>query len=383
MKVISNAMMSQVEVLDTRRWEQGPLELIFLPERLIGDGEEKSRLLVSVYEWNQHHCGGMVRSGETMEALAGIFPTIEERKNPNFVFVPPHITGSSELDTMLASLLPDAAVASFGIKRTAANMSLMAWGEGLASTEAQKIHAAFEQMIWTRIAPKARMDASHFASNSPLRLLAGDHKFWMNRVYRVALERREALFEPTTHEDGGWRPLQDLQADIYAAIEPELRTRYQVRRPLMGGTIWDPEDPADRDAVIDEAINGAGVMASLEPVIELLLSHKAHEDYSDNASWIKEDFERTFYKKRARLKVELVETVDDLPVWTLGENEGYAQVLYRDLLAFLDVKEQRLLLALRSGKTASEIARENNLRGHASVSRAIAAMKKKIRPLLG
>ncbi len=63
-------------------------------------------------------------------------------------------------------------------------------------------------------------------------------------------------------------------------------------------------------------------------------------------------------------------------------NEPYEQVLFRDVIAVLDQKERRLVLALRSGKNASTIARESGLRGHASVSRRIAALKAKVSELL-
>lgn len=52
------------------------------------------------------------------------------------------------------------------------------------------------------------------------------------------------------------------------------------------------------------------------------------------------------------------------------------------MIAMLDQKERRLVIALRLGKSASTIARESGLRGHASVSRRIAALKTKVARLL-
>jgi hypothetical protein len=97
-------------------------------------------------------------------------------------------------------------------------------------------------------------------------------------------------------------------------------------------------------------------MDSLEPVIELLQRQCAHEDFSARASWIKEDFERSFYSKRAKLKVEFVETLDHAPVWSVDECEEYGEILFRDLIAALNVRERRLLPALRSGKTVRDLA---------------------------
>lgn len=324
----------------------------------------------------------MCRDGESMEQLSKIVPWIEAKANPNFIFACEHPNGTSELDTMLASLLPEESLARLSLPRQAAEMWLMPWGGGMRPAQASSVHAEFGRLIWRLLAPSARLDAAHFAPNSPLRLLANDHRMWMNRIYRIALDRREACFTPTRKEDSDWRPLTELRAELDRQLRPEDRTRYEMRRPLMGGVVWDVHDPEDREAVLREAIDGAGVMESLEPVVALLRKSRAHEDFSATASWVKEDFERAFYKKRAALKVSIVETVDDLPVWSVADNDGYAEVLFRDVLAFLDVKERRLMLALRAGKTASQIARDADLRGHASVSRRIAALKKKIGALL-
>ena len=111
-------------------------------------------------------------------------------------------------------------------------------------------------------------------------------------------------------------------------------------------------------------------------------SHRAHEDFSDRYSWIKEDFERSFHSKRSKLKVQIVETVDDFPVWESAGCDGYADVLFRDVLAALDVNERTLFLAIRSGKTVCEISTEYGLRGHAAISRRIAKLKEKLQRLL-
>jgi hypothetical protein len=158
----------------------------------------------------------------------------------------------------------------------------------------------------------------------------------------------------------------------------EDREKFKIRRPLRGGELWDETDQEDRNEVIDAAISGGGVLASLDPVVEVLNTHRCHDDFAARHSWIKEDFERSFYSKRAKLKVDLVETVDDAPVWASADNEGYEHALFRDVLSFLDLREKRLVLALRSGKTVSDIASQQGLSGHASISRKIKALKQKV-----
>jgi hypothetical protein len=86
-----------------------------------------------------------------------------------------------------------------------------------------------------------RASAAFFSKHSPLRLLSGDTRFWMQRIYRIALERRETWFEPTTAEDG-WKPLEEIRRSLFENIPTEGRELYDVRRPLRGGVIWYEQD---------------------------------------------------------------------------------------------------------------------------------------------
>ena len=294
----------------------------------------------------------------------------------------PTYDGSSELDVMLAGLLPDDVLAKAGLERRRSMMGLMYVHHDLPADYAVRARAAFANYIWTRLCPLARLSEGAFSARSPLRLLAGDTPYWAHRLYRLALARRDEFFEPTTHEDESWKPLDELRSKILADVPEDERHLFEVKRPLMGGDVWDEFDADEREEVIQCAIDGDGVLESLEPVVELLHRHRTHDDFSAIHSWIKEDFERSFYSKRAKLKVDLVETIDDAPAYTLEPNEPYECVLFRDVIAVLDQKERRLVVALRSGKNASTIAREAGLRGHASVSRRIAALKAKVARLL-
>lgn len=56
--------------------------------------------------------------------------------------------------------------------------------------------------------------------------------------------------------------------------------------------------------------------------------------------------------------------------------------MFRDILAALDLRERKLFLALRMGKTVTEIATGDNLAGHASISRRIKTLKQKVRMLI-
>jgi hypothetical protein len=78
----------------------------------------------------------------------------------------------------------------------------------------------------------------------------------------------------------------------------------------------------------------------------------------------------------------MVETIDQFPAWNAGECFGYEDVVFRDLLSCFDRTSQRILIALRHGKTTTEIAREAGLKGHASISRRISQIKRRVRRLM-
>lgn len=374
MRSISNAFFHQAEVTQVDRWDHGPLELAFLSKPATNHLEWTAH----VHDWNATQRAGFVRS---FEGLKPFVPHLEARCNPNMILVPTY-EGNSELDVMLAGLLPDDVLAKAGLERRRSQMGLMYLHHDLPADYGARARAAFAQYIWTRLCPLARLSQGAFSARSPLRLLAGDTPYWAHRLYRLALARRDEFFEPTTHEDDTWKPLEELRSKILGDLPQDERHLFEVQRPLMGGDVWDEFDADEREEVIQCAIDGDGVLESLEPVVDLLHRHRTHDDFSAAHSWIKEDFERSFYSKRAKLKVDLVETIDDAPAYTLEPNEPYESVLFRDVIAVLDQKERRLVVALRSGKNASTIAREAGLRGHASVSRRIAALKAKVAALL-
>jgi len=382
MYVISNAMMNQAEVVQLDRWEYGPLELVFFDaSRFSGqEGRMSTEVAMAVVEWNRHHRGGFVRPEEAVEVIERHLPGVLRMTNPN-VFLVPRINGYTELHAMLSSVLPDAILRRRGIGKIKATFWLYPFIDLDVRTAAYAAatEAAFRDFIWPRLARKNRLKRLHFALDSSLRLLAGDVGFWMNRLYRVAVERCE-FFKET--RDDRWDSLARIEASVREELAPAEEGRFIVRRPLMGGPLWDRDDPGECEAVVDEVLEGGGVMESLYPVLEVLHSHRTHEDFSDRYSWVKEDFERSFYSKRSKVRVSLVETVDELPAWEASAPEGYGRVLFRDLMCFFEPRDRHIILALRHGKTVSEIARESGLRGHASVSRRVKRIKAKLRQLL-
>lgn len=380
MRAISNAFLKQAEVEQKGHWQEGPLELAFFDVEHCSKNYDECVVLAA--EWNGSYEGGYIRPGKWLEQLQALVPGLNGAESPN-VFIVPRVNGVTPLDTMLASLVPLRILERHGIrKKVRCNLWLTPFGLGEYRPDfGERCRNAFEEFVWPIMVPGSRHQARFFAADSPLRLLAGDSRFWMHRIYRTALSLYEEL-PPTTHREKSWKSLSVLRKGLFNDHPTLSPDSVIVRRPRMGGELWEPTDEADCRRVVKRAMSGDNERCSLEQVIDIVLSDRAHEDFSDRHSWVKEDFERSFYSKRSKLKVTLVETVDSFPAWEAAEPQGYEQLLYRDVLSILDVKERRLVVALRQGKTATELAKEYGYADHSPMSRSIAALKTKVGRLL-
>ncbi|HWB20979.1 MAG TPA: hypothetical protein VG711_11810 [Phycisphaerales bacterium] len=203
----------------------------------------------------------------------------------------------------------------------------------------------------------------------------------MNRLYRLAVDLYEKL-PPTSFEDDSWRPLDKLQKMMDEDIPSQEREKFVLTRPRIGGYLWDSKDASDRNRIADLLISGNESIKSLQPVVDVLLGSSAHEDFSDRFSWIKEDFERKFYSKRSKMKITLVESVDDCAYYDGTDTPGYDDILFRDIMAFFDAEDRRVILALRQGRTKSGIAEQLGYSGHSAISRRAVRIERRIRQLL-
>lgn len=376
----------------------GPQELVFVDTQKESNSRNKESLgkVSAICQFNMGYRGGQMRFG-LKEALR-YWPWLQRRDNPNVFFVE-RLHGYTELHAMLTTVLPDDVLACYNLKREGGNFwlspvmapgmtdgtDITPWGKGSAATwcrdYAIRVEAAFEEFIWTQLCSNSRLNRSAFAQDSSLRLLAGDVRYWMHRLYQIAVSRNN-LFCVVEKEDKEWHPLEELERKILANVPEKERAKYQVSRPYYGGQLWDGDDPEERQHVLASLVEGNETLDSIEPVIEVLLSHHTNEDFSKNWSWVKEDFERTFYHKRSRVKVALIETVDDRPVWDSRESCELDDAVFRDTLSFFNPRDQKLVIALRHGKSVGEMASDLGLRGHGAVSRRLARIKNRLRVLL-
>jgi hypothetical protein len=401
MRVMSNAFLWQAEVTQIDRWKYGPLEIHLIPEPTDTKGFTDAAFGGQTVMWNCSQCAGFVRDAKTLEWAQA--ERLVTDKNPNVVLAPTRC-GYSELLGMLGSLLPDEVLGQCGIDRPKSNFWLWPCAESInirslsdlkrfsraelnrrEDAHLQRLAAiiprAFEQWIWQRLVPSKRFRIQDFSRESSLRLLAGDVRFWMHRLYRLAIDLYEST-PPTEHEEESWRSLDEIESHLNEVIEESDRQHFQITRPRMGGDLWYPNDPDEREWIADLLIEGDATIESLAPVADVLLSGSTHEDFSDRYSWIKEDFERSFYSKRSKVKVRLFEFLDQCPVHDGSETPGYENILFRDLMAFFNERERTIILALRQGNTQSEIAEQLGHSGHASISRRVKSIEQKMKRLL-
>lgn len=376
MFILSNGHMSQAEIIQSDRWQHGPLELVFVDFFKLTTEERHQ-----ITQWNMHFRAGCLRPEECVETVEKIAPWVLKSDNPNIFFVLQR-NSYTELHAMLASLVPETILKKFSISKRRANFHLIPYkADNECKFYADQAVEAFGRYVWTKISLRNRCKYNFFDKNSPLRILASDYKFWMSRVFRYANECTDH-FEETTYIDPKWKPLEVLREQFLASIPVEIHGEYKFSRPISGGDLWQYDDQKDCDEVLSKVISNDVTNQSLDPILEVLNSHHVHEDFSDRFSWIKEDFERSFYSKRSKVKISLMETVDGLPVWDNDYDTGYANLLFRDILSFFDQKDHHIILAIRSGKTTSEVASEMGLKGHASISRKLKKIKSSIKRLL-
>jgi hypothetical protein len=106
-------------------------------------------------------------------------------------------------------------------------------------------------------------------------------------------------------------------------------------------------------------------------------SNRVEDDFSPCWSHAKEDFECKIHRKRMKTRVTFVELNDTVPVHG-PESEIHEKLLWEDFVAFLDKKERRIVVCLRSGLTrVGEIADELGYANHSPVCKALKRIREK------
>jgi hypothetical protein len=74
------------------------------------------------------------------------------------------------------------------------------------------------------------------------------------------------------------------------------------------------------------------------------------DDFSDDWSYAKEDFERKLHHKRNKVKVSFAQLSNAVPVHC-AESEAHENFLWQDLLTIVNPKDRRIVVCLQDGIT--------------------------------
>jgi hypothetical protein len=193
-------------------------------------------------------------------------------------------------------------------------------------------------------------------------MLAHNLDFWLPHAHQVAENRLRAFPRSAISEHERARI-----AEI--AVPPGV----SVHAPRMGGTLWEGED--DSRQVVQALIQSADEGGKLRAIVDAVRSHRVEEDFSDQWSFAREDFERKLYRKRSKVKVRFVELTETIPVHG-PESEVIEHILWQDFMGLLNHKEREIVVLLRSGVThLGDIARHMGYANHSPVSKALSRIR--------
>lgn len=439
---------------DRRHGAVGPLELVFVDvERSEDlDAEEGDAVPGSLNYFTRGWNAGF-HIGEERDVLDfdRYTPLTKGLRNPN-VAVAPRLAGYSELHGLLASLCPDDVLARHRLSRSPANFLLSPFfvarerGESVDAFRrrmegrAAACCDAFRDHAWDRLVRQGRRRRRQgdYDTDSSLRVLFDDSKFWMNAAYRAAMRRAESRLAPlppapfAMFVDRGYvhdlvghlvdvpvlapgecfemrQPegrlllrrcrggrvgpsdtlpsIEEMSEPIHVVDPHFVDTGARSAPSLTAGPVWDPADPAVREELFRELL-GPTEVASLEPVVGLLRRDVLPEDLPERGwSYVKEDLNRVLYRKprrgQSRFRVEFRDTVDDHPVIDEAALLVDGEEVLRSVMVLLDPREKKVVVLLRSGRSRNEIAHAVGFKDHTGLSRMISRIEARFRKSLG
>lgn len=221
---------------------------------------------------------------------------------------------------------------------------------------------AWAWTVWPHLVSGSRMSA--FSRHEPIRLLTHNLDYWVPAVTSV-IQNRLRLFPEV---DEGIIP-----GPVHLE-DGELLPGVLTGNPRTGGQVWFGEDDA-ADA-LTETIAAADKEGRLRALLDAVKSNRVADDFSDQWSFAREDFERRLHHKRAKVSVRFVELTDTIPVQG-PESQVLGDLVTNDFLALLDDKNRQIVVLLNSGVTkGTEIAKVLGYANHSAVSKRLTQIRK-------
>lgn len=226
----------------------------------------------------------------------------------------------------------------------------------------QRLARAWAWTVWPHLIPDSPIRA--FSKDDLIRLLSHNLDYWLPAVTDVI----QTTLRSFPSVDKGVRPCPVPLSDgsvLQGAI---------AGNPRMGGDVWAGEQEAAE--AIAQTVQAADATGQLRSLLDAVRSNRVEDDFSEQWSYAREDFERKLFKKRSKTKVRFVELTDTIPVQG-PESEVLDRVVTNDFLTLLDQKNQQIVILLNSGITKkTEIAEILGYANHSAVSKRLQQIQK-------
>lgn len=232
-----------------------------------------------------------------------------------------------------------------------------------------RLSRAWASTVWRHLVPGSKMRG--FTGDDPIRLLAHNLDFWIPPVTEVIQETLRELPEVDNGAGGELARFTDGSV-LEGAV---------VANPRIGSDVWRGEVEAAE--TVRWTVEEADKTGRLRAILEAVRSNRIEDDFSDHWTYAREDFERTLYRKRSKIKVRFVELTDTIPVHG-PETEVENRVLFGDFMALLDERDRQIVVVLRSGTTKlTEVAEILGYANHSAVSKRLAQIRKQAEAFFG
>jgi hypothetical protein len=350
-----------------------PPEFVYItydPARMrFREDDEISQIEQAIIRWNWIWEAGHIRQDFFAEELPASLAWVCSHRDVNLYLLPD--TGLRyEAYAPLLHLLPKRILERFGLPVLRRGL----WPSTihqhlihrlLTQNFEQKLAQAFAQHVWPLL--NSGSPARAFSKDYPIMVLSHNLDYWLPFAYQVIETRLRSWGRVPCDNDEERGRLNKLQAAVPDGISAE--------RPRYGGTLWCGEEEALE--ATREIVAAAKQVDKLQAIIDAVRSNRVEDDFSKYCSFAREDFERTLYHKRSKVKVSFVQLDDTIPVHG-RDSEVLEDLVWQDFLTLLDPKERSVTVCLRNGHTqVSEIGRILGYANHSPVSKALVRIREK------
>ncbi len=354
-----------------------PLEVVFVQIPRASKASIDYR--VGIIEWNVLWESAQLRGDmfEDWKQRHGNVPDwLARYGDRNIHFVPDIPRNPAQTFAPLYSMLPANVLQKVALPANGAGLWPLflphdSYGDMPRDADA-RFERALSLLLWPRL--MGRKLRHSYSDSHPIRILTHSPTFWMPHALHVCFERA-GWYDPRGSDDWDESQRHNVHEVNTDPINIEAGVTYRPSR--YGGPLWEGEDEAAEAA--DEVVERADSGGRLRALIDAVLSHRVHDDFSECWSREREDFDRAMHHKRAKVHVAFVELPEKEAIHSAftqfcdsPERDVIERLMFNDFLALLDERNRRIVVAMRRGvTTASEISRVLGYANHSPVTKRL------------